>query len=131
MREFTIQTGSHTEFVNIDSRIQEIVDEERVADGICHVFVPHTTAAVTVNENADPDVRSDMEMILDRAVPWTGGYAHAEGNAAAHLKASMMGSGETLFIQDGRLVLGTWQSVFFCEFDGPRRRKVWVRVSPD
>lgn len=130
MREFTIQTGSHTEFVNIDSRIQEIIDEERVADGICHVFVPHTTAAVTVNENADPDVRSDMEMILDRAVPWTGGYAHAEGNAAAHLKASMMGSGETLFIQDGRLVLGTWQSVFFCEFDGPRRRKVWVRVSP-
>ena len=130
MREFTLQTNSHTEFVNIDSRIQEIIDAQGVAEGICHVFIPHTTAAVTVNENADPDVRSDMEIILDRVVPWTGGYAHAEGNSASHVKASMMGFAETLFIRNGRLALGTWQSVYFCEFDGPRRRKVWVRVSP-
>ena len=100
------------------------------AEGLCHLFVPHTTAAITVNENADPNVCVDMETILDRLVPRTGGYAHSEGNSAAHAKASMIGFSETLFIQNGHLALGTWQSVYFCEFDGPRRRKVWVRTAP-
>ena len=129
MTEFPIRTVQHTEFINIDRQVQEIIDASGVANGICHVFVPHTTAGVTINENADPDVRADMALILDRAVPWNGGYAHAEGNSAAHVKAGMMGFSQSVFIRGGRLAFGTWQSLFFCEFDGPRNRKVWVQIA--
>lgn len=128
MDEIVVHTKRHTEFVNIDRDVQAVIDASGVREGICHVFVPHTTAGVTINENADRDVPADMETILDRAVPWTGNYAHAEGNSAAHVKASMMGSSQSVFIQGGRLAYGTWQSLFFCEFDGPRTRKVWVKV---
>lgn len=97
-----------------------------IKDGVVTVFVPHTTAGVTINENADPDVMQDVEAALERAVPWNGGYRHGEGNAAAHVKASMMGSSAQILVAGGRLRLGTWQGIYFCEFDGPRSRHVWV-----
>lgn len=131
MRDLTIATQRHTQFVNIDALVQRCVDESGIAEGEVRVFIPHTTAGVTINENADPDVVADMELILERMAPWEGGYAHAEGNAAAHVKASMMGASATVFIQRGRLALGTWQSLYFCEFDGPRTRRIWVKVIPD
>jgi secondary thiamine-phosphate synthase enzyme len=98
-------------------------------DGLITVFVPHTTAGVTINENADPDVTADMETVLDRMVPWDGGYRHSEGNTAAHVKASLMGSSAQVIVKDGKLRLGTWQSIYFCEFDGPRTRKIWLKES--
>ena len=131
MEEISLGTTSHTEFVNIDREVQALIDASGVKEGVCRVFVPHTTAGVTINENADPDVTRDMELILDRMAPWEGGYAHAEGNSAAHVKASMMGSSATVFIRGGRLAFGTWQSLYFCEFDGPRSRKIWVSVTTD
>ncbi len=131
MEEISLRTTRHTEFINIDSEAQALIDASGVREGVCELFVPHTTAGLTINENADPDVTADMELILDRMVPWEGGYAHAEGNSAAHVKASMMGSSATVFIRGGRLAFGTWQSLYFCEFDGPRSRKVWVRVTAD
>ncbi len=123
-----IRTGSHTEFINITSRVQQAVTESGVTDGVCVIFVPHTTAAVTINENADPDVVRDMKTELERIVPWEDGYRHYEGNSAAHLKASMIGFSEQVIIEDGRLVLGTWQGIYFCEFDGPRNRKLKIKI---
>jgi secondary thiamine-phosphate synthase enzyme len=130
VNELTIDTREHCQFINIDHSVQRVVEESGVSDGICVVFVPHTTAGITINENADPDVVRDMKLILERAVPWEGGYAHAEGNSAAHVKASMMGNSVQVIVQNGRLQFGTWQSIYFCEFDGPRTRKVWVRIIP-
>jgi secondary thiamine-phosphate synthase enzyme len=126
MHEMAVETRAHTQFVNIDRLIQQAVTEAGVGEGLVHVHVPHTTAGITINENADPDVVADMAVILERMVPWKAGYAHAEGNSAAHVKASLMGFSVTVPVQSGRLKLGTWQSVYFCEFDGPRRRRVWV-----
>lgn len=126
----TVKTQSHTQFVNIDRIVQDEINRSGIGDGLCTIFVPHTTAGVTINENADPDVVADMSLILDRMVPWAGGYAHAEGNSAAHVKASMMGSSAQVLVSGGRLQFGTWQSLYFCEFDGPRTRSVWVQISP-
>jgi len=131
MQTLTVESRQHTEFINIDRQVQRLITDAGVREGAVQLFVPHTTAGITINENADPDVVADMELILDRAVPWEGGYAHAEGNAAAHVKASMMGASATVFISQGRLQFGTWQSIYFCEFDGPRHRKVWVRITAD
>lgn len=128
MHAFELRTTHHTQFLRIDHEVQRIVSAAGVSSGLVHVFVPHTTAGITINENADPDVTADMEVILERMAPWKGGYAHAEGNSAAHVKASMMGSCATVFIESGRLQFGTWQSLYFCEFDGPRTRKVWVQI---
>lgn len=130
MTELTVTTSEHCQFVNIDRAVQRAIEESSVTDGICVVFVPHTTAGITINENADPDVVSDMKMILERVVPWEGGYDHAEGNSAAHVKASMMGNSIHVIVRNGRLQFGTWQSIYFCEFDGPRTRKVWVQIIP-
>jgi secondary thiamine-phosphate synthase enzyme len=129
MQEIEVHSRRHTEFINIDRQIQQCVTESGVGEGTVQIFVPHTTAGITINENADPDVVADMALILERAVPWEGGYAHAEGNAAAHVKASMMGFSQSVFISGGTLRFGTWQSIYFCEFDGPRRRRVWVNVT--
>ena len=129
MKEVSVRTRDHCQFVNIDGDVQRVVTESGVVEGVCHVFVPHTTAGVTINENTDPNVVRDIESVLDKLVPWTGGYAHVEGNSAAHVKASMMGFCQTVLIRNGRLALGTWQSLYFCEFDGPRSRKVWVQVT--
>lgn len=130
MKELTVRTGQHTQFISIDGEVQQAIDESGVKEGICHVFVPHTTAGITINENADPDVVRDILAVLDRLVPWKGDYAHTEGNAAAHVKASLVGFSQTVLIRNGRLALGTWQSLYFCEFDGPRARKVWVEIIP-
>lgn len=127
MKKFSIQTRSRTDFVKIDHQVAELVRDCGIQKGIVTVFIPHTTAGVTINENADPEVMTDMELVLDRIVPWNGGYNHFEGNTAAHVKASMMGSSAQVIVSDGQLQLGTWQSLYFCEFDGPRTRQVWVK----
>jgi secondary thiamine-phosphate synthase enzyme len=126
---FKISTSSRSQFIDITSEVSDIVTKNKSESGVCKVFVPHTTAGVTINENADPDVIRDILMLLDEKVPWNHrSYRHGEGNSAAHIKASMMGSSVDVIINNGSLELGTWQSVFFCEFDGPRTRKVWVKI---
>jgi secondary thiamine-phosphate synthase enzyme len=125
---FQVASKDRCEFINITSEVQKAVRTAGVSQGICTVFVPHTTAGVTVNENADPDVVQDMLKELEKIVPFDGHYAHREGNSAAHIKASFMGSSVQLIVDAGRLVLGTWQGIYFCEFDGPRRRTVQVQV---
>ena len=126
--KMNITTSKHTEMIDITAMVQKTVTESGVKDGVCTVFIPHTTAAVTINENADPDVVRDFTMEIDKIVPWKDGYQHMEGNSAAHLKASMIGFSEQVIIDDGRLVLGTWQGIYFCEFDGPRSRKLYVKI---
>ena len=126
--KLNINTSEHTQMLDITDMIRKVVTESGVKDGICTVFVPHTTAAVTINKNADPDVVRDFTMEIDKIVPWEDGYYHMEGNSAAHLKSSMIGFSELMIIDDGRLVLGTWQGIYFCEFDGPRHRKVYVKI---
>ena len=128
MIRLEVKTGKHTQMVDITRQVQQAVSESGVKSGICTVFVPHTTAAVTINENADPDVVRDFTTEIGRIVPWEDGYHHMEGNSAAHLKASMIGFSEQILVEDGRLVLGTWQGIYFCEYDGPRSRKVYVKV---
>jgi secondary thiamine-phosphate synthase enzyme len=130
MQTLNIQTETAQEMRDITDRVQQCVREAGVADGLCVVYVPHTTAGVTINEGADPDVRRDMLMELNKIVPLEDGYRHAEGNSAAHLKASFFGTSATLIIKDGRLILGRWQSIYLCEFDGPRQREVLVRITP-
>lgn len=129
IKEFSISTPSQTTFIDITGRLQEIVKESKVKEGILHVYIPHTTAGVTINENADPSVKADIISSLDEIVPATAGYTHAEGNSPAHIKASLMGSSCAVFISGGTLKLGTWQGIFFCEFDGPRKRKVVASIS--
>ncbi len=128
IHEITVKTGRQTEFVRLTERVQELIEEQGFDSGRCLVFVPHTTAGITINEGADPDVVHDMLKELNKIVPFEDGYLHAEGNSAAHIKASMMGSSITVLVENGRLVLGTWQAIFFCEFDGPRTRKVFARL---
>jgi secondary thiamine-phosphate synthase enzyme len=130
MKQFNVRTNSRSEMIDITGRIRTLLKESKIRSGICHVFVPHTTAAVTINENADPDVPRDILMELDKIVPLNDHYRHGEGNSAAHIKSSIVGASEMMFVDDGELVLGTWQSVFFCEFDGPRTRKVIVKLTP-
>lgn len=125
---FEVKTSKHTQMLDITRKVQRTVTESGVRDGICTVFIPHTTAAVTINENADPDVVRDFTMELNKIVPWEDGYHHMEGNSAAHLKSSMIGFSEQIIIEDGRLLLGTWQGIYFCEFDGPRSRKCFVKI---
>ena len=129
MTKFTVRTDTRCEMIDITDKVATFVRESGLRDGICHVFVPHTTAALTINENADPDVPRDILDSLDRVVPLSNRYRHAEGNAAAHVKASLLGASQTVFVENSRLVLGTWQSLFFCEFDGPRTREVLVGLS--
>ena len=126
MKAFSINTKRRTEFVDITAEVAKAVTALGVKDGVITVFVPHTTAGITINENADPDVTADIAAGLDRMVPWSADYRHGEGNSAAHVKASLMGSSVRVIVSGGRLQLGTWQAIYFCEFDGPRNRKVWV-----
>ena len=130
MERFEVVTGSREVFVDITRQVEEEVRRSGIKSGGCLVYVPHTTAAVTINENADPTVRQDILMSLRKAVPDSLPYAHAEGNSPAHVKSSLVGASITIPIEDGKLVLGTWQGVFFCEFDGPRRRQVYVKLLP-
>jgi len=130
IHELAVKTHSRTELVDITAQLARLVQESKVLSGLLTLFVPHTTAAVTINENADPSVQHDLLGELNRLIPLTGPYQHTEGNAAAHVKSTVVGPSLTLFIENGRLALGTWQGLFFCEFDGPRSRKVWVKIIP-
>ncbi len=123
-----VQTQTRTEFVDITAQIHRVVQNVGVSNGVCYVFVPHTTAGVTINENADPDVQRDMIMEMNKIVPFEDRYAHYEGNSAAHIKASLFGSSVTVFVENGAFVLGRWQGIYFCEFDGPRHRNVCIKV---
>lgn len=128
--KFQVQTKNHAEFREITDEVEACVASAKLKSGTVTVFVPHTTAGLTINENADPDVKSDMLQSLENMVPWKQPhFRHGEGNSAAHIKASMMGFSTTILIDDGQLQLGTWQGIYLCEFDGPRTRQVWVRVS--
>jgi len=128
MKTLDIRTRSGEEIVDLTSEVQGVVVSSGIKDGLCVVFVPHTTAAVTINENADPNVRADILTALRRAVPDSLPYAHSEGNSPAHIKASLIGSSVTVIVEAGRLLLGTWQGIQFCEFDGPRSRKLYIQV---
>jgi secondary thiamine-phosphate synthase enzyme len=125
---FQVRTSKQTELIDITRNVQEIVRKIGVEEGVCYVFVPHTTAAITINENADPSVPKDLIMVLNKVIPFQDRYQHLEGNSPAHIKASLLGCSLVILIDAGKLVLGTWQGIFFCEFDGPRDRKVYVKV---
>ena len=131
IQTFQVRTLTQTELIDITRSVQEAVKKTEIEDGFCIVFIPHTTAAVTINENADPSVVHDMVMALNKIVLFQDQYRHLEGNSPAHIKASLVGCSETVFVESGKLVLGTWQGIFFCEFDGPRNRKVHVKVVSD
>jgi len=124
--EFDISTRMKEEFIDITSKVKKIIENSRIQTGLCTVYVPHTTAGITINENADPSVQSDILNTLRTIVPDTLPYTHMEGNSPAHVKASLLGSSAQIIISDGGLVLGTWQGIYFCEFDGPRHRKVYI-----
>jgi len=128
IQTFQVKTSKQTEFIDITHSVQEAVKKTGVAEGICFIFIPHTTAAVTINENADPSVSLDIIMELNKVVPFQDRYQHLEGNSPAHIKASLIGCSQTVFVESRELALGTWQGIFFCEFDGPRNRKVCVNV---
>jgi secondary thiamine-phosphate synthase enzyme len=124
----SLKTHAQSEMIDVTALVEQQVAESKIQEGLCVVFVPHTTAAVTINESADPAVRRDILMVLNQIVPWQAAYRHLEGNSPAHLKASLIGSSATVGVEKGRLVLGTWQGLFFCEFDGPRNRKLDIRL---
>jgi secondary thiamine-phosphate synthase enzyme len=128
LHTLSVRTQSRTEFLDVTSQMQELVRQSGVTEGLCHIFVPHTTAAVTINENADPSVKADILMVLGKLISDREAYRHLEGNAPAHVKASLIGPQLMVPVSGGRLVLGTWQGIFFCEFDGPRSRRVHLKV---
>jgi secondary thiamine-phosphate synthase enzyme len=128
VKQITLRTKNRVEMINITDEVRRATAESGVKDGICYVFVPHTTAAVTINENADPDVVRDIVAHMSRVVPETGDYRHSEGNSDGHIKSSLFGCSQTVFIEDGKLILGTWQGIYLCEFDGPRSRKVYIKI---
>jgi secondary thiamine-phosphate synthase enzyme len=131
MEVLKVRTGRRTQLLDVTVAIERAVAESGVATGVCYVFVPHTTAGVMINEHADPDVATDLEGVFDRLVPHSGPYRHAEGNTDSHAKAVMVGASQVIFVEKGKLALGTWQGIFLCEFDGPRERKIWVKVVDD
>ena len=128
MYKISVKTSSRTELVDITSRVEDVVRKAKVEKGICVVFVPHTTAGITINENADPSVKRDLLKELNKIVPFDDNYSHSEGNSAAHIKASIVGASISIIVEDGRLSLGTWQGIYLAEFDGPRSRQAWVKV---
>jgi secondary thiamine-phosphate synthase enzyme len=130
MMEIAITSHSKTELIDITSKIDDAIQAQGMREGLCLLYVPHTTAAVTINESADPHVRADILMILNQIVPWEAGYRHREGNSPAHVKASLVGASQVVAVEAGRMILGTWQGIFFCEFDGPRKRKLNITLMP-
>lgn len=128
MEKVSVKTNNRTELIDITDKVKDAVSKSKVKDGLCFVFCPHTTAGLTINENADPSVKCDIIGALKKIVPENAGYEHNEGNADSHVKSSLFGASLTIMIDNGRLVLGTWQGVYFCESDGPRSREVWVKI---
>ena len=131
LKEITIKTNTQTQILDITAQAQKIVEESGITEGLCCVFIPHTTAGVTINENADPSVKQDILMELNRIIPFNDNYSHLEGNSAAHIKASIIGSSANIPVKNNNLLLGTWQGICFCEFDGPRTRKYYVKIMQD
>jgi secondary thiamine-phosphate synthase enzyme len=131
MQTLSVKTDRRTQLVDVTAQVQKAVSASEVADGICYLYVPHTTAAIAVNECADPDVARDVEGALDRLIPMAGPYRHSEGNSDSHVKSILVGASQTVFVQGGNLALGRWQGIFFCEFDGPRNRKLHLKVIED
>jgi secondary thiamine-phosphate synthase enzyme len=131
IQTFQVRTSKQIEFIEITRSVQEAVQKTGIEDGICIVFIPHTTAGITINENADPSVVQDIIMELNNIAPVKDRYHHLEGNSPAHIKSSVLGSSQTVFVESGKLALGTWQGIFFCEFDGPRDRRIYVKVISD
>jgi len=131
MEVLRVKTGRRTQLVDVTAEVERAVEKAGVTDGVCYVYVPHTTAGVMINEHFDPDVATDLEGVFEKLVPRAGAYRHAEGNSDSHAKAAMTGTSAMIFIEAGKLALGRWQGVFFCEFDGPRERKLWVKVRTD
>jgi len=129
--ELSLKTVRRTQLLDVTAGVVQMVRDSGVRSGVCHLYVPHTTAGIVINENDDPDVARDIEGALDRLLPKSAGYLHAEGNADSHIKAALAGSSATLFVCDGRLELGRWQGIFFCEFDGPRERQLRIKIVPD
>lgn len=128
LKTLSVRSRSRTEFIDITEDVNKVVKESGTKTGLCFIYVPHTTAGVTINEGADPSVKRDILATLNRLIPFDGDYQHLEGNSAAHIKSSLMGVSVCVPVEDAKLVTGTWQSVFFCEFDGPRHRKVFVKI---
>jgi len=131
LKTLRIRTERRTQLVDVTNEVQRAIQESGVKTGVCYVYVPHTTAGVAINEHADPDVAHDVEGVLDRLVPHHGPYRHGEGNSDSHAKAVLTGTSQMVFVENGRPVMGTWQGIFLCEFDGPRERKLLIRVLPD
>ncbi len=129
LQRFNVTTTDRTDFVDITENVQRILGSSEIKNGVCHVYIPHTTAGVTINENADPDVTLDIITALDRVIPWVNKYKHFEGNSAAHIKASIMGFSVSIPVENEKLFFGTWQCIYFCEFDGPRSRNVVVTLT--
>jgi len=128
LKEITIKTNTQTQILDITAQAQKIVEESGITEGLCCVFIPHTTAGVTINENVDPSVKQDILMELNKVIPFRDNYSHLEGNSAAHIKASIIGSSVNIPVKNNNLLLGTWQGICFCEFDGPRTRKYYVKI---
>ncbi len=128
IKTISVKTSSREEMVDIRAEVEKIVKERGIKNGVCYIYVPHTTAGVTINEGADPSVKKDILYALKKIAPPTEAYSHIEGNADSHIKATLVGSSASVFIEGGRLILGQWQSIFFCEFDGPRTRKVYIKI---
>ena len=124
-----LSTPSRTTLVDITAQVERVVRDSGIEEGVCYLYVPHTTAAITINENADPSVRADILKEVNKVIPFDANYSHLEGNAAAHIKSTLVGVSRTIPVEKGKLSLGTWQGIFFCEFDGPRKRRVLVRVT--
>ena len=131
MEKITLRTPKRIELIDITDKIQNIVANSKVKTGICFLFCPHTTAGLTINENADPSVRRDIINTLNKLIPENADYSHTEGNADSHIKSSLLGQSLTIFIENGQLAFGTWQGIYFCEGDGPRTREVWVKIRGD
>lgn len=127
MQQLLIKTHSQTEMIDVTPLVDEAIQSSEIQSGLCMLYVPHTTAGITINESADPNVQRDVLKVLNQIVPWKFDYKHMEGNSPAHVKSSLMGASELLVIENGKLVLGTWQGIFFCEFDGPRSRKLLIK----
>jgi secondary thiamine-phosphate synthase enzyme len=128
MEVLRVKTGRRTQFMDVTEEVKRVVAASGVVSGVCYLYVPHTTAGATINEHFDPDVATDLEGLFERFVPRSGPYRHAEGNSDSHAKAVLTGTSQMIFLENGKLVLGQWQGVFFCEFDGPRERKLWVKI---
>jgi len=131
MQTLTVKTDQRTQLVDVTAQVQKAVASSGVATGICYLYVPHTTAAITINECTDPDVARDVEGTLDRLIPTAGPYGHSEGNSDSHVKAVLVGASQMIHVEGGKLALGRWQGVFFCEFDGPRERRLLVKIATD